>query len=345
MYKLETLNVIHSRLSVIPETEVTADSTNVDCFSIDHLKEFARSSKDNIENSLILNQELTELRTQWGLLNQDMQANPLNEQFKSKDMQGMSGILDTINAKATKWWQIWKRNNAVTRLGKRVLTQIRNIIANMINPLNLFNKGWNSWLDRVENKRLKNTFEMIKYNLVTAFEPLFKQFAQFLLKLAQVANIFTKKFVGVDLFDGTDWKKNKAMIDQLTASFDELHANGENTDTIFDSGDFKMEPLSNEQVKFWEGMADKVKKAWEGVKNVFKWIIDHWKWLVAAWAGYKLAKFFGQLTDWGKNFGGLLKGLSLSKFLTGLGLAISAAGILYSIFQDIKLASTKVRGV
>ena len=56
--KLETLNAIHSRLSVIPETEVTTDSTNVDCFSIDHLKEFARSSKDNIENSLILNQEL-----------------------------------------------------------------------------------------------------------------------------------------------------------------------------------------------------------------------------------------------------------------------------------------------
>ena len=287
----------------------------------------------------LLNQELTELRTQWGLLNQDMQANPLNEQFKSKDMQGMSGMLDTINAKATKWWQIWKRNNAVTRLGKRVLTQIRNIIANMINPLNLFNKGWNSWLDRVENKRLKNTFEMIKYNLVTAFEPLFQKFAQFLLKLAQVANIFTKKFVGVDLFDGTDWKKNKAMIDQLTASFDELHANGENTDTIFDSGDFKMEPLSNEQVKFWEGMADKVKKAWEGVKNVFKWIIDHWKWLVAAWAGYKLAKFFGQLTDWGKNFGGLLKGLSLSSLLSSLAIAIGAATTLYGIFQDIKLAN------
>ena len=287
----------------------------------------------------LLNQELTELRTQWNLLNQDMQANPLNEQFKSKDMQGMSGILDNINAKATKWWQIWKRNNAVTRLGKRVLTQIRNIIANMINPLNLFNKGWNSWLDRVENKRLKNTFEMIKYNLVTAFEPLFQKFAQFLLKLAQVANIFTKKFVGVDLFDGTDWKKNKAMIDQLTASFDELHANGENTDTIFDSGDFKMEPLSNEQVKFWEGMADKVKKAWEGVKNVFKWIIDHWKWLVAAWAGYKLAKFFGQLTDWGKNFGGLLKGLSLSSLLSSLSIAIGAATTLYGIFQDIKLAN------
>ena len=287
----------------------------------------------------LLNQELTELRTQWCLLNQDMQANPLNEQFKSKDMQGMSGMLDTINAKATKWWQIWKRNNAVTRLGKRVLTQIRNIIANMINPLNLFNKGWNSWLDRVENKRLKNTFEMIKYNLVTAFEPLFKQFAQFLLKLAQVANIFTKKFVGVDLFDGTDWKKNKAMIDQLTASFDELHANGENTDTIFDSGDFKMEPLSNEQVKFWEGMADKVKKAWEGVKNVFKWIIDHWLWLVSAWAGYKLAKFFGQLTDWGKNFGGLLKGLSLSSLLSSLAIAIGAATTLYGIFQDIKLAN------
>lgn len=287
----------------------------------------------------LLNQELAELRTQWSLLNEDMQTNPLNEQFKSEDMQGMNSTFDAINAKSTKWWQIWKRNNAITRLGKRILTQIRNIIANMINPLNLWNKGWNSWLDRVENKQLKNTFEMIKYNLVTAFEPLFEKFAQFLLKVAQVANIFTKKFAGVDLFNSKDWKKNKAMLDQITASFDELHANGENTDTIFDSGDFKMEPLSEEQIKFWEGMADKVAKAWEKVKDIFKWIIDHWKWLVAAWLGYKIGKGLLSLLDWGKNFGGLLKGLSLSSLLSSLAIAIGAATTLYGIFQDIKLAN------
>lgn len=286
----------------------------------------------------LLNNELAELRNQWGLLNEDMQANPMKEQFRSDDMQGANGIWDTINAKATKWWQIMKRNNAITRLTRRVLTQIRNTIANLINPLNLWNKGWNSWLDRVENKRLKNTFEMIKYNLVTAFEPLFEKFAQFLLKLAQVANIFTKKFVGVDLFDSKDWKKNKAMLDQITASFDELHNVGENTDTIFDSGDFKMEPLSTDQIKFWEGMADGAKKAWEGVKNVFKWIIDHWKWLVAAWAAYKIGKGLLGLLDWGKKFGGVLKGLSLGSLLSSLAIAIGAATTLYGIFQDIKLA-------
>ena len=286
----------------------------------------------------LLNGELAELRNQWSLLNEDMQTNPLKENFRSDDMQKENGMWDIINSKATKFWQIFKRNNAITRVGKRILTQIRNIIANMINPLNLWNKGWNAWLDRVENKQLKNTFEMIKYNLVTAFEPLFKKFAQFLLKVTQVANIFTKKFAGVDLFDSKDWKKNKAMIDQLTASFDELHANGENTDTIFDSGNFKMEPLSDEQVKFWEGMADKVAKAWEGVKNVFQWIIDHWKWLVAAWAGYKIGKGLLGLLDWGKKFGGVLKGLSLGSLLSSLAIAIGAATTLYGIFQDIKLA-------
>ena len=286
----------------------------------------------------LLNTELAELRHQWNLLNNDMASNPMKENFMAKGMQGANGMWDTLNAKIKKTGGILKGNNVLTRLWRRVLTQIRNTIAGLINPLNLWNKGWNSWLDRVENKQLKNTFEMIKYNLVTAFEPLFKKFAQFLLKLAQIANIFTKKFVGVDLFDSKDWKKNKAMVDQLTASFDELHANGENTDTIFDSGNFKMEPLSDEQIKFWEGMADKIKAAWEGVKKVFQWIIDHWKWLVAAWAAYKIGKGLLSLLDWGKKFGGVLKGLSLGSLLSSLAIAIGAATTLYGIFQDIKLA-------
>ena len=286
----------------------------------------------------ILNQELGELRHQWQLLNQDMSANPMTDNFMADGMQGVNGIWDTLNAKIKRTSGLLKGNNVLTRLWRRILTQIRNTIAGLINPLNLWNKGWNSWLDRIENKQLKNTFEMIKYNLVTAFEPLFKKFAQFLLKLTQIANIFTKKFVGVDLFDSTDWKKNKAMIDQLTASFDELHANGENTDTIFDSGTFEMEPLSDDQVKFWEDMADKVKAAWEGVQHVFQWIIDNWKWLVAAWAAYKIGRGLLGLLGWGKDFGGLLKGLSLGNLLTGLGLAISAALMLQGIFEDVKLS-------
>jgi len=332
-------NVVPMNESNIQDVEQKIADTEKEMKDVEKNIKLANGTSAELEKRWkLLNGELAELRNQWQLLNEDMQTNPLKENFRSDDMQKENGLWDQINSKATKFWQIFKRNNAITRLGKRILTQIRNTIANMINPLNLFTKGWNSWLDRVENKQLKNTFEMIKYNLVTAFEPLFEKFAQFLLKVAQVANIFTKKFAGVDLFDSKDWKKNKAMLDQITASFDELHNVGENTDTIFDSGNFKMEPLSDEQVKFWEGMADKVAKAWEGVKNVFQWIIDHWKWLVAAWAGYKLAKFFGQLTDWGKNFGGLLKGLSLSNLLTGLGIAIGLATTLYGIFQDIKLA-------
>ena len=332
-------NVVPMNESNIQDVEQKITDTEKEMKDVEKNIKLANGTSAELEKRWkLLNGELAELRNQWQLLNEDMQTNPLKENFRSDDMQKENGLWDQINSKATKFWQIFKRNNAITRLGKRILTQIRNTIANMINPLNLFTKGWNSWLDRVENKQLKNTFEMIKYNLVTAFEPLFEKFAQFLLKVAQVANIFTKKFAGVDLFDSKDWKKNKAMLDQITASFDELHNVGENTDTIFDSGNFKMEPLSDEQVKFWEGMADKVAKAWEGVKNVFQWIIDHWKWLVAAWAGYKLAKFFGQLTDWGKNFGGLLKGLSLSNLLTGLGIAIGLATTLYGVFQDIKLA-------
>lgn len=341
--KIELDNVMANEVP-INESDISAVAQKIEQIEND-IKDIENQAKlaDGTSKQLrkrwdLLNQELADLRHQWNLLNNDMQSNPMTENFMSKGMQGENSIWDNLQAKIKKTNGLLKGNNVLTRLWRRVLTQIRNTIAGLINPLNLWNKGWNAWLDRVENKQLKNTFEMIKYNLVTAFEPLFKKFAQFLLKVTQVANIFTKKFAGVDLFDSKDWKKNKAMVDQLTASFDELHANGENTDTIFDSGNFKMEPLSTEQVKFWEGMADKVAKAWESVKKVFQWIIDHWKWLVAAWAAYKIGKGLLGLLDWGKNFGGLLKGLTLGNLLSSLAIAIGAATTLYGIFQDIKLA-------
>lgn len=302
-------------------------------------KQAEQKAKELQNRYKLLNQELNHTVEQWNLLNEDLNSNPNETHFKSEDMQSADKLYDSLLMKQNKYINSQKKSNVFTRIWRRVLINIRSQIASLINPLNLWNKGWNSWLDRFENKQLKNTFEMIKYNLVTAFAPLFEKAAQFLLKLAQIANIFTKKFVGVDLFDGTDWKKNQAMLNQMTASFDELHSSGENTDTIFDSGNFKMEPLSTEQIKFWEGAADKVKKAWEGVKKVFQWIIDHWKWLVAAWAAYKIGKGLLSLLDWGKNFGGLLKGLTLGNFLSGLSIAIGSALTLYGIFQDIKLAT------
>lgn len=56
--KLESLDVIHHKLSVVPEVDNLTDVTAVEDFSVDHLNEFAKSSKENIENSAILDQEL-----------------------------------------------------------------------------------------------------------------------------------------------------------------------------------------------------------------------------------------------------------------------------------------------
>lgn len=56
--KLNTLDIVHSRLSIVLEEEALVDVDTVEDFSVDHLNEFAKSSKENIENSQVLNQEL-----------------------------------------------------------------------------------------------------------------------------------------------------------------------------------------------------------------------------------------------------------------------------------------------
>lgn len=248
----------------------------------------------------ILN-EVIKIRDEWEKLQNDLGSDPMHANLTNEQLQTMNDEIDQNNLATGRFAKSWqkihnwvKKSNVITRVGRRILINIRSQVASLLNPLNLWRKGWNDWLDRFENKQLKNTFEMIKYNLVSAFEPLFKISAQVLLKLAQIANIFTKKLAGVDLFDGTDWKKNKQELDNITSGLDELHDVGKTDDTIFDSGDFKMEPLGEGTEQFFSGIADGLKGAWDWASNFIK---EHP--LLSAGLGLLLGTKFGRSLLWG----------------------------------------------
>lgn len=282
-------------------------------------------------------EQVVNIHTEWQKLLGDMQNDLMQTDLMNKDMSKMNNEIDNVNSK----WNVFlgglKKSNVFTRIGRRVLINIRSQIASMINPLNLWNKGWNEWLNRFDNMAWKNTFDVIKYNLITAFAPLFEGFAKGLIKLAQILNVFTMKWAGVNLFDKSAWQleQMKKGVGSLTASFDELHSSTDNPDqfnTIFDKDNIKVSPLSEEMTKKLEKWADRI-------ANAFKWIGKNWKWLVGLWAAFKLAQGLLNLTNWAKNLAGLfgktLPG-SLSTFLKGLGLVAGAAASVYSIYENTK---------
>ena len=213
---------------------------------------------DKLQNALnnVLN-EVKNIADEWGKLKNDLGNDPFKTTLTNEQLKTTNNEINQLNLKygtfkntIAKAFDFFKKSNVITRVFRRILINIRSQIASLLNPLNLWRKGWNDWLDRFENAQLKNTFEMIKYNLVTAFEPLFEMAAQVLLKLTQIANIFTKKLAGIDLFDGTDWKKNKRELDGITSSLDELH------------------DIGKEQ--FFTGIADGFKGLWDGLSGFVK---------------------------------------------------------------------------
>lgn len=274
------------------------------------------------------------------LLNDDMQIDPFDYQLEASDLQKYNDTVEDIKSGVAGIGSNWKKSNVFTRLLGRMLINIRSQIADMFNPFTKFRQGWDAWLNRWYNLPWKNTFDVIAYNLVTAFAPVFEWMAKALIKVAQVANVFIKRWTGVDLFDKSAWQLeqiNKGM-GQLTASFDELHSNTDNPNqfnTIFDTDPAAVSPLSEELTSKLEKWADRI-------ANAFKWIKDNWLLLVGLWAGFKLAKGLLNLLDWAGKlnnlFGTTLPG-SFGKFLRGLGWVAAGISAVVSAYETIKLGT------
>ena len=248
--------------------------------------------------------EVAHINEQINILIADTKKNPTEQVLKSEVMQKYNKQLDEQNRK---WGSLggfasrfkaklagikgyMKQTTFFTRVWHKVWQNIYSQIASLINPLNIFRRAWDGWINQYENLALKNTFDVIKFNLIRVLKPFLEWVAKMLLKLAAIVNVFTKKWFGIDLFDKTLWQteKMKNNMKEMTASFDELHDNNVRPDeynTIFDQGNLFTESggfggelldpdklLNPDFVKTLEGIADNIKNWWDGITG---WIKEH----------------------------------------------------------------------
>lgn len=228
-----------------------------------------------------LEQQVTSITSKMQQLYDDTKGNPLQNELEAEPLQGMNKEADKLNSKWGNFLKSFKQLTFLGKIGHKVMWNIYTQIATFINPLNVFKRAWNDWINRWDNLPIKNTFEVIAYNLVNVLEPVLKQFATLLVKLASVANVFTKKWFNIDLFDKGAWytEKMKKNASALTASFDELHALNENpneNNTGFDTGIWEEDKLLGEKwKKNLEEFADWAKPFMDGLGKVLGWALEH----------------------------------------------------------------------
>ena len=239
--------------------------------------------------------EILYLEQEMAKLQGDANINPTETEFESDAMKpfnqdldeanrkwgAMGGFMSRAKAKLAGIKGYMKQTTIFTRIWHKVWQNIYSQIASLINPLNVFKRAWNDWINRAENKAWANTFDVIKYNLVTVIAPLLEWCANLALKFFAVVNVFTKKWAGVDLFDKSAWQldKIKKGMGQLTASFDELHSSTDNPDennTMFDKGIDPNSLISDDLKAKLEGWADNIAKAFAKVKE---WWSKAWNWI------------------------------------------------------------------
>ena len=269
--------------------------------------------------------EIAYIKEQMELINSDSNVNPFSVNLKADALQPINQQTDELNRKWGVMGNIWdkvkakmngvqgymRKINIFSKLWHKVILNIYSQIATLINPLNIFKRAWNDWINRFDNKAWSNTFEVIKYNLTTAIAPLLEKCAMLALKFFAVINVFTNKWAGVDLFDKSAWQleQMKKNVGQMTASFDELHSSNENPDalnTMFDKGIDADSLISKDLQTKLEKWADNIGKTFEKIKNVWSKV---WNWvkkhpILAAIGTITLAAL---LKKWG--IAGLLAGI------------------------------------
>lgn len=297
--------------------------------------ELATLQKSNASDT----KRFEDIKTEYAKIVDDIQQNPLDVKLESKTLSKYNK--PSLELKET-WHGINKeisRANILSRMQGKVMQRMMSQVAYWINPLNVFMRSWSKWLD--QNQEVKNTFEVISYNLVRVVAPLMEAVANSMLKVAQYANIFTKTWFNVDLFDRTkkDADEAKKKIHSVTASFDELHDiskdTNENKNTLADLGTL---PPINESLK--KSLADFANNnKWLG--NALTWAMEHPIETAALALGAKLVaglvgKGVGKLVGKGisKLFGGSAVETAASAggtaagsiWATGFGTAVKVVG-------------------
>lgn len=203
----------------------------------------------------------------------DLQKNPDEEGYESDELEKYNKQWKIMRAQFDKDNPTKKLVNGFTRLGARIKQQMISIVANWLNPIYVVQRGINAFMEN--NVKYANTFKVVAFNMYRVIEPLIKNLITWVLKGLQYINIFVKSWAGIDLFDKSAYTLNKmkTQIQDITASFDELHNIGKTDTTLMDTGELPMIDL-NLKKKF-EKLAEDLKPAMQTLGNMLSEAFKH----------------------------------------------------------------------
>ena len=269
--------------------------------------------------------------------------------FLMPELKEQNTIIQNINAgldKNGKALKFQKRTAEVLNYSFQLMSRhIGQMVKNwmmQLNPISLIKKAFQDFASY--DPKWQRTMNVIKYNLRSIILPLMQKIAQLIVNIIGVIDIALQKVQSafgktpISLFDQENAQKFKEEVEEaknITAGFDELHDVGDTGDSADDlSGEIYKPQLS----EAWKKVGETLGNIFTAIAKAIQWCIDNWKLLAGLLAAYVVGKGLLNLLTWGKNFGSLLSGLSLSSLISSIAIAIGAATTLYGIFQDIKLA-------
>lgn len=224
----------------------------------------------------------------------DLQKNPDEEGYESDELEKYNRQWKIMRAQFDKDNPTKKLVNGFTRLGARIKQQMISIVANWLNPIYVVQRGINAFMEN--NVKYANTFKVVAFNMYRVIEPLIKNLITWVLKGLQYINIFVKSWAGIDLFDKSAYTLNKmkTQIQDITASFDELHNIGKTDTTLMDTGELPMIDL-NLKKKF-EKLAEDLKPAMQTLGNILSEAFKHpLKSLIGVWLMAEVTKLLKTL--------------------------------------------------
>lgn len=264
--------------------------------------------------------------------------------FTSPVLRENNGILRNItsgldkNGKALKFQtRMAEILNYTFQLMSRSIGQMIKNWLSMLNPINLIKRAFTDFGSY--NVKWQRTMNVIKNNFREIILPFMDKIAQTLVNIIGFLDIISMKiqeafgFTPISLFDqknANDFKKTYEEIQSVTASFDELHDIGSNSENDANNllGDIYKPQLSQDWIDLANKIGDlfahvikgdmgfgevcleilkllgellaKIGKAiWDWFKEtaIGKWITEHWKGLLATllalFLGWQLLKIFG----------------------------------------------------
>ena len=236
-----------------------------------------------------IDEKIAKFQNDYGDLIQYLTNNPLEVDYYNPEFSKFNVEIDNVKNGFTRTGQEVKKAKKEVDLfaalkGKlsifgRIFSQIKNTIANALNPLNNFKKMW-SEIIMSDTSRFGATFRNIGNNIMEYLTPVFETLANVILRCIAYFNQFLKSISNgqIDLFklsakSAKEMQGSVSKTKQMLAGFDEINDIGsKDGGGAGGTGKEFVSPFSEEEVMknsqgAWDKITDAVGNARKGLQD------------------------------------------------------------------------------